>query len=610
MKYTLLAATFSIACNGMVYAEENYVAPKANKIMFHVDKLPLDKGMREKLSANLIVLAKREHDGTAREHRLTAQILMLAMRIDRDNKSAYELNKSLIDGKKLPVSDVKAKVQALDKLRYSINHLSKTDRLSEARVLEVYLKDILIGLDQNNPLTATHKENQHRWSGIVPAYVRNSNDINRPDVRQEPEPTVEQPEVTNTGEAMANTPDIVDSVGGNEEAGNNLELAPEVKKTEFTKWNKHISSISTPLILVDKVDGYDKYRTEMVALETLISPRVKLESDLSLEMKPWIDGDKLGTFRNRLKPMIKAQFGEFESLKVEVTTKGYLSTKNQQTILLPLCLQLMASEQSIEVSKGMAVLGKLDGENITRQSDFWHLLKIFRKNKSAKQRLLVPYSAEPDLKQLVALEEEDFFVNYEVILVSKVDGAVDNLGLSKNTNISEASEEFSKIQDMIGSKSVGPFAVNKKVRAKLESILSKNPNHLSAKMILLRGDVGRSKKLDTYFVAVEFSKIMTEISYLFDNKEPHIDSNSIMAKAKKMNTLVEELEQFIDADDRELAGYLTDMVDYLETISRTKEKRESIAVQRTLAAALNDFKLKYKEAKARFDEILSKPPTI
>ncbi len=592
MKRTLLAITFSFASNGTIYAEDPYVAPQAIKIMFHLDKLPIDQGTRRHLSLNLTILAKRAHDGSAVEHRLTAQLLMLAMRLDRENTSAFELNKNLSKGRALPVSDVQAKVKALHKLRRTIDLLSKTDRLSEARILEAYLQDVLIALDNNSPLAAADEESKKRWDGIVSAAEKKP--------KRHTDPIVKRPD--HSVKDVEPTPPKLD---------------PKDKRPEFTKWTRQSTGIATPLIFFKMEDERTRYSDQMAIINTLISPRVKMESQLSLELKPWADAEQIEVFQSKIDRLMKAQFGKYESLKVEITTSGRLSERSRYRILLPLCLQLKASQRNIQMREGICVLGKLSGNNITRESDFWHLLKFVRKSDTKNYRLLIPLNAEADLRQLIALEEEDFFVRNEVLMVSNIEESVDLLGKSEKPAINEASAEFAKIQQMIGVKSVGPFAANKNIRAKLEEIIAKNPNHLSAKMILLRGNVSRSKKLDTYFIADELSVLLNNTSYLNKRAEEDISGRHLEKMAKEIEAKLEELEPFLDANDRKLPGHLIEIQDYLETIAKAKakqlqdmrqEKRASKAAKKTITEALGSFKTKYIEAKTHLDQIMSQPP--
>jgi len=84
MKSFLIGASLLIAESGVLHAQNSYIAPKHTQVMFRVDKLPMDKGSRKWLSMHLTTLAKREHDGSEKQQRLTAQLLMLAMRLDCD----------------------------------------------------------------------------------------------------------------------------------------------------------------------------------------------------------------------------------------------------------------------------------------------------------------------------------------------------------------------------------------------------------------------------------------------------------------------------------------------------------------------------------------------
>ncbi len=599
MKYILFAITLPIVMGGHVQAQETYVAPLANKIMFEVDKLPLDKGLRWILSKNLTILVKRKHNGSAREHRLTGQILILAMRIHRENKAALELSSHLASGGELPVANEKERGEALKKVRRLMNALSRTKENGEAKILEAYLKDLLLALDETDPLVDTHVENASRWAGVLPAAVQSRQRVPKLDS------------------------DSVDLVSGHEERV----ILDEVKMEDpveashqdqsnvndegkmFTKWTKQKSVISSPFILVEKLEYGSRYSTEMVALHTVISPRLTLDSSISIALNPRVEPNELQSLDNELRKFFKILFGDFESIRIEVTTDGRLSSRNKLKMLLPLGLQMMASEKDIQIREGVGVMGHLKGKAIVRNSDFWHTLKILRKSDASNQRLLIPDSTSADFRQLVALEEEDFFVRNEVLAVSSIDEAFDLLAQSSNDNINEASREFAKIQKLIGGKSVGPFAVNKQVREKLAWIIDKNPKHISAKMILLRGNASRSRTLETYFIATELAHLLEKTSHLNDQPRASMSAENLSGIADEIEKVIEELDLFIDSDDRELVTYLSDIADYLATISRNKEKRDSIAVERMIENALNHFKITYLKARTHLDEELGKSPT-
>jgi hypothetical protein len=170
---------------------------------------------------------------------------------------------------------------------------------------------------------------------------------------------------------------------------------------------------------------------------------------------------------------------------------------------------------------------------------------------------------------------------------------------------------------MIGDKSVGPFAVNKGVKARLEEILSKNPNHLSAKMILLRGNALRPRKLDSYFVADELSVLLRQTSYLNKRDEDSISSGHLEKMAEEIKTMVKELTPLLDNKDRELPTKILDIKELLESIARARnkqrqdereEKRPSKALHQSIIDDLAKFKLKYAEAKDQLDQIMSELP--
>lgn len=591
MNCTLLAITLSLASICMTAVGVDYVAPKANNIMFYVDKLPIDHGARKNLSISLTILAKRSHGGSAEQHRLTAKLLMLAIRLDRENYSAVKLNNNLSRGGLLPVSGAQEQRDALQVVNEMVKNLSATDKLSEGQVLAAYLKDVLVTLDQNSPLVSKHMVNESRWEGVVPVLAVKNAGIKNPQ-NQIPR----EPEIAKKTEPDSDTSDA--------------EKVEFSNDAVYTKWTKLNSEISTPLVFADSLDANPPNKHRVERMLTKISPRVRLESELSLEFKPWVEPEKVEEFKRYIDTQMKKIFGEYESLRIEITTKEKLSANNLRKVAYPLCLQLLASKENTKMNDGLLVLGKLDGQEVTRNPDFWHQLKMLRMREGKNQRLLIPLAAEADLRQLVALEEEDFFVKYEVLLVSNLSESLDLAGESSDALIQQASEEFAKIQEMIGDSSVAPFAVISKVKARLESVLAKNPNHLSAKMILLRGEASRSRKLDSYFVADEFAPLLRKTAYLNEINRDEINGQREEKLASEISSVVEEIYPFVDSEDRELIEYFTEIADLLEQMSRIKNKRASTAVERTMSNALNEFKIKYLKATASIDSAMSSPPSL
>lgn len=605
MKYKLfITALFSLAGICINYAESPYESPQPVKIMFQVDKLPMDKGMRQNTSRNLTILAKREHDGSVKEQRLTAQLLMLSMRLDRENKEAPELNKKLSDGGSLPKADEQAWKNALNGIRRTSELLSKTNGLSEAKALDVYLQDVLVAIDGSNPIAARQEEYIKRWEGIV-GTVEKEEVIAMPDVIRE---NNDDPD------------DVFDQANANndEPSGEHENRASDGENSqEYARWKMHNSSIKLPLTFFTVEEEHVRHTEEFAFMNIKIFPRVKLDSNLMLELKPWADEEQIGEFKQKLEPMMKTQFGRYESVKVEIETDGRLSSRSLGRMMFPLTLQLKASERNIELKKGLSALGELSGTKITRNHDFWHMLKYYRKEKTSGQRMFIPVAAAADLMQLVALEEEDFFIRNEVLLAPDVDSAVDMMSESKNSDINMAAAEFAKIQAMIGEKSVGPFAVNPKIRADLEGILAKNPNHFSAKMILLRGNVSRPKKLNVYFIADELAIQLNHTSYLNERDENDISGDHANTLAKEIQEAIRNLEPLIDGKDRKITRNLTDLSVILETIARAREKqqqdenngkRPSKALMKTVTENLAAFKLKYAAAKTEFDTVMEKLP--
>ncbi len=595
IKPTLLALFTFLSVILSSHGNEKYVAPKHVKVMFQVDKLPMGKDTRKQLSRKLVLLAKREHNGSAMEHRLTAQILMLAIRIDRENVAARELDAKLAKGGKLPVAPAKAKFRSLKYLDKTMAALSRLEQNDESQRLIDYLRDVYIMLDKNSPLATKHKESKERWSGIVREFDSSKLVAHRPVkvVRSEVQDGKVRPK-----DLATKKPDH-----GTKRPDQN---APKKR----AKWSAFKSKIEVPLTTFEFIDERKRYSNEMVTLDIDVSPRGGESSTFKLDMKPSLKSEKHSHFKRDIERLLRLQFGKFGHFKLSIKTADRLSEWNRHRLYFPLYLQLKASEMNMKPERDIIALGYASGKNVVRYHDFWQVLKIIRSSQLEGKRVLIPVKAARDMKQLVALKEAEFFIKNEVLLVTSLDSAFDLLGESKSPAINEASEEFARIQEMIGSRSLGPFTVKKKLRTRLKSILVKNPNHFSAKMLLLRGELSRPSKLDTYFVADEVSNIIKKVAFLKTADSENISYHYVGQLKKQLQLKVSELDPLIKSDDRKLTKSLTEISSFLDTIARSCQKlrkRESHGARKMLNQSLDKFKKKFKEVQNITSEIKEKP---
>ena len=591
MKNFLIGVSLLMAGSGMLLAQSSYIAPKPNQLMFQVDRLPIDKGTRVWLSTQLTTLAKRENSGVSKEQRLTAQLLMLAMRLDAGNQVAKDMNQTLAVGGAVESVDMVESAKAASKINNALKNLSSTEEQSEAQVLANYLRDVLYGYDSENVELVGHELNFSRWKGILP----------------EPAPVLVNPE-TSKIESVDLAATNGQEKSNNELAVENTNKVPEEPKESYTKWNPHQSTITLRLPIVG---GIGKPRVELVDLKTVITPQEALDSKIELNIVPSLEPYQILEFKKLLEAMMKNRFGEFQSVKIEISSASRLHPNTRGAITLPLCLQLMASEKNIKIKRGVKVLGRLEGNKIKRTWDSWLRLKVHLPQDAASGRLIVPAQAEPDLRQLIALKEESFFIRNEVLKVTTVEEAIQLLGESENTDFKEASLEFAKIQQFIGTKSVGPYAVNKQIRKRLELILRKKPNHLSAKMILLRGDPSRNRRLERYYIATEALMILNKLSWLSSQTGKNLPApNYFEGIIKEIDTFKEEYKDLVSSRDRDLISYLTNISKTFEVIIRNKKKNVSKTNTKNINEAIKQFVKQYTDAKTSFSEATKTLPII
>ncbi len=570
--------TISIFLFSTTSEAATYPRPEISSIMFHVDKLPLDQDRMKKVTRDLITLASKNANGNQKQLNNSAKFLAIAIRLDSKNKDVQRLNMSFSKGENIAEPDNARYQRALADTNHLIRILSKAEKFTEAQIFADYLKDAVTRVAGSDPAFKDHQINKQRWQNVVPEIVV------KPERQLSPKTTETEPKKTEP------KPNIIE-----EQPVADLNLKPQ--QDLAVKWNFLTSTIATPVILSEKINDHTHHYWDIAGFDLTWKALDEINSSIRVTMIPEYKEWKVRKLESRLQDILASHWKDFPSAEVTVRLPATYSSKSGDLGVLPIVTQLYASLKNTSVPAGVQMIGsvKSNGE-IYGGNFFWSQLKELRSEESFENTLFCPLSAEKGFKQLIALEEAQFFVKNEVISVNTIDDVTKYFGDVSDPNLKSASEKFVKIRNMIGSRSVGAFSVNKELRAVLEEIVTLNPNHISAKMILLRGDPKRSLTLDSYFVAEEFKSLMNSLKWINERQYEMFGSSDLSKRADEIDEQLKSVARYIDSDDIVIATALEDMADELNILTKSLKKSRSSYQSRSGRVAHDRFKKHFEIA--------------
>jgi len=549
-------------------------------MMFHVDKLPLDQDRMREVANDLVILASRNAQGNQRRLNINAKLLAIAIRLDSKNPEAKKLNTKFSNNEQIIEANPDRYKHSLQRTLNLIGILSRAEKHAEAHTFANFLKDALQEIAGDHPAIKNHQLNKQRWKNVL-AVVKDS-PPSRPKPKENPEenmPEKKDPVVENPGD----TTDPAEN--------------PEIDKNLPVKWNFLTAEITTPVILNKKVNDSIKHYWSVTNFNLTWKPIPGEKGTIKVKIRPDLDEAKTKGLEDGISNMLRKRWKEFPSAEVKIYLPEAYDHRSGKLGLLPIVTQLYASLNNTVIPQGVQMIGEPDGSgNISSSSLIWTQLKELRKEKGLKQILFCPADLEQGLTQLVTLEEAEFFVRNEVILVKSIDEVTQYFGGVSDADKKLAHEKFVAIRDVVGSRSVGSFSVDKKIRVSLEEIVTLNPNHVSAKMILLRGDTKRSTKLDPYFVAEEFKSLIGSLKWIYDKDSAHLNSEAMAEYADTIDQQLETVERYIDSSESDMKEALEEMSDELNNMSRTLKKKDSDYHKRSTRIAHDRFREHYNVA--------------
>ncbi len=556
MKYScIIAGLASVLLSYTSQAKEGYPQPTLGRVILHLDRLPIDVDQMRSISRTLAQLATISHDGSRQQLRVRAQLLALAIRLDAKNQEAIKYNKMFIQGMSIPSLGENEKNLAIARLVRMINALSQAEQHSEALTLALYLKDVLYGLNPVSPVVKGHQVDKGRWRHVLqksPAMPARE-EITQNSKDAEPQSSPEQ--ITDTKK----------------------ELTDQDKKERddkpMLKWMKNHQRITSPLYLVHSNPNGEKHVLELVDLNLDILEHHDEKIPLILHMEPAIDKVKAAELGKQLGKMLQHQLGKFNHVKLDLTLSNCYSAKSGKAILFPLLIESVASLQNLQIQPGVIVIGDVNySGKVIRSDQFWQRLKVIRRSAVQNQILICPAETRDLLQQLIVLEESDFFLKNEVIGVTSLKEAVQISSKLKDPNLLAAHEEFKRLRAMVGTRSVGSYTVKPSFKQALQKILRLNPNHISAQMLLVRGDSRRAKRISRDLIGEELRSVMKLLEYVYHKPVKSLSVKKLEEVSVALKNKIDELSKYIDPSDRVVFRALEKMLTELNSMKRSRGK--------------------------------------
>ena len=188
-------------------------------------------------------------------------------------------------------------------------------------------------------------------------------------------------------------------------------------------------------------------------------------------------------------------------------------------------------------------------------------------------RLLVPPDLKGHLRNLLVLGEPEFFVKYEVLVVSSLDSALQLASSGSDPEgLVEAAPQFEELRRIATSKPVGELAVNTHVQARLNTICEAAPFHLSARMLLLQGSGRRPTRLDLATFRQELIRDLEPMNRVIWADTAKLTSVTLEQSFNECSKRLDSIETLVRVEDRPLREEAVGMANTLRTLARLRKQ--------------------------------------
>jgi hypothetical protein len=536
VRFSLVAVMTAAA--GSWAGAAQFVAPTETPSTFHRHQIPLDAEMISRLSAHLTQAVKGIDPKSPAELRSAAQILALAVALDPGNPSVREILSDFKKNRHQPSLSDAGRETILRDVNSVLEGLASPEAGEMGHALANYLADVIRYI---RPGSQTDTPELGNWAGWAPELSDYEEKANPEMVQEKPKTVITAPQKFLLEKAEVMTP-----IWWMSTEGENSKRVLELKKLKMLTENP-VGEANEPQPF--KISG----RGPAQSLNSPFSQAIFTQL-LNLEgIKIPKDGDIIiGS--------------ELEEAKLSSGTPTSINA----------AAAVLASAALTGRVPDAIIMGAVDAKGaFTIPKDFWDQLRCLPPGKGA--RLVLPTAAATAyLPAMLALENAQFFFDYEVVLAANFHELLELSAKEPDASLAQASGIFLQIREKLGTQVIGPYLANPFVRRRLAEITPLAPCHASAKMLGIQGAGNRPAHLSREIFANEMQQALEPLDWLLSRAEPILDVKeyaTILESYEACHKKTEILSRYADRGEEDLMAKYKELLSQVKSLERTTRSR-------------------------------------
>ncbi len=585
----LKMAAWRISCGGWIIAgvlavgdvaaaAGHFEMPKEGPVAFRRDRLPIEVDLMTSLSSDLVTLSQGQRRENAADRRIVAQMLALALALNPVNAEARA--DLAAAGKGLPGGKVTKRglERSRDRIWGVLKWLHSPAAGPDGQALGACLGDVISMADPSNPDAASLLEKGEK--GAWKDWVADLKTFDKVQHAEKEAVAVNMP-----------TPE-----GG-------VPQTPQPTLPE-AKLLLESASISTPLWGLDKDTGGERLKLTTVAMKASIVPSPPPEAPVVKPMTFTIDFTVENVQVNRMNRALHAilvkQYGALPvgsqvtlNLGEETT---YLPVRDRDA-LSGAAGVLMDAALSGKAPAGI-VIGRLEADGSFKSPpDLWDRLRALSGGPGG--RLVLPADSAEFMPWILALEDPEFFMKYDVLLASNYQELIERSAGVTASPLTEVLARFQEVRAKGATLPIGQYVTNRFVRQRLVELTAEAPYFVSPKLLAIQGAGERPTRISRKILAFELRGAMQPLAWLKAKAPADIDLAQLDSSYDSARAQVDRLERY--SEDRDLLVKLREMTTTVRTFSRAQ--RLSASRDRGPAMATDAFTEMRESMNTTLDEL-------